>query len=331
MKAVYSLFIYLLLIGLVIIGVSGAGLDYLFAVVIPYCAITLFLIGFVYRIIGWARSPVPFRIPTTCGQQKSLPWIKTSRLDNPHTGLGAIGRMALEIFFFRSLFRNTRVNLRNDQKLVYGANKWLWAGGLAFHWSFLVIFIRHLRFFIEPVPYFVTLSEQLDGFFQVGLPVILITDIVIVVAVTYLFLRRVFDSRLRYISLPADYFPLFLILGIAVTGILMRYFYKTDIVAVKELAMGLISFRPVVAKDISAIFYIHLASVSVLFAYFPFSKLMHMGGVFLSPTRNLANNNRMKRHVNPWDYPVKVHTYEEYEDEFRDVMKAAGMPLEKDS
>lgn len=331
MKAVYSLLVYLLLIGLVIIGISGAGLDYLFAVVIPYCAIALFLVGFVYRIIGWARSPVPFRIPTTCGQQKTLPWIKTNKLDNPHSALGTIGRMALEIFFFRSLFRNTRVDLRNDQKLVYGSNKWLWLGGLAFHWSFLIIFIRHLRFFIEPVPYFVTLSEQLDGFFQVGVPVILITDIIIVVAVSYLFLRRVFDSRLRYISLPADYFPLFLILGIAVTGILMRYFYKTDIVAVKELAVGLISFRPVVAKDISAMFYIHLASVCVLFAYFPFSKLMHLGGVFLSPTRNLANNNRMKRHVNPWDYPVKVHTYEEYEDEFRDVMKAAGMPLDKES
>jgi len=27
---------------------------------------------------------------------------------------------------------------------------------------------------------------------------------------------------------------------------------------------------------------------------------------------------------------VKLHTYEEYEDEFRDVMKAADMPLEKE-
>jgi hypothetical protein len=54
-----------------------------------------------------------------------------------------------------------------------------------------------------------------------------------------------------------------------------------------------------------------------------------MGGVFLSPTRNLANNNRMKRHINPWNYPVKVHTYEEWEDEFRDKLEAAGMPVEK--
>ena len=63
--------------------------------------------------------------------------------------------------------------------------------------------------------------------------------------------------------------------------------------------------------------------------YFPFCKLVHMGGVFLSPTRNLANNNRMKRHMNPWNYPVKVHTYDEWETEFHDKIAAAGLPLER--
>jgi hypothetical protein len=75
-------------------------------------------------------------------------------------------------------------------------------------------------------------------------------------------------------------------------------------------------------------FLIHLLLVSALAAYFPFSKLMHMGGVFLSPTRNLANNNRSQRHVNPWNYPVKTHSYAEWEDEFRDKLKAADLPLE---
>jgi len=56
---------------------------------------------------------------------------------------------------------------------------------------------------------------------------------------------------------------------------------------------------------------------------------MHMAGVFLSPTRNLANNSRYVRHVNPWNYPVKFHTYEEYEDDFRDVMIEAGLPVDK--
>jgi nitrate reductase gamma subunit len=80
---------------------------------------------------------------------------------------------------------------------------------------------------------------------------------------------------------------------------------------------------------VTPLFFVHLLLVSALLTYFPFSKLMHMPGVFLSPTRSLANTNRMKRHVNPWDYPVKVHTYQEWEEEFRDKIVAAGLPLDK--
>jgi nitrate reductase gamma subunit len=117
---------------------------------------------------------------------------------------------------------------------------------------------------------------------------------------------------------------------VALSGVLMRHFYKVDIFKVKELATGLFSFHPVVSEGIGLSFYIHLFLVSILVAYFPFSKLTHMAGVFFSPTRNLANNNRMRRHINPWDYPVKVHPYEKYEDEFREKMKAAGLPVEKE-
>ena len=137
------------------------------------------------------------------------------------------------------------------------------------------------------------------------------------------------DPQLRYISLFTDYFALFLLMGIALSGVWMRYFVKADVITVKQLAIGLTVFAPVLPKDPSAAFMIHLALVSTLAAYLPFSKLMHMGGIFLSPTRNLANNNRMKRHVNPWNYPVKVHTYEEWEDEFREKMEAAGLPVER--
>ena len=81
-------------------------------------------------------------------------------------------------------------------------------------------------------------------------------------------------------------------------------------------------------QALGAVFMVHLLLVSTLAAYFPFSKLMHMGGVFLSPTRNLANNNRSQRHVNPWNYPVKTHTYHEWEEEFREKIVGAGLPLE---
>ncbi|HDH58057.1 MAG TPA: menaquinol oxidoreductase [Bacteroidetes bacterium] len=326
----FSLLAIVVLILIPLAGTNIPGIQAFFGIVIPYAAIVTFLFGFVYKVMKWAKSPVPFRITTTCGQEKSLPWIKNSTLDNPHNALGVIGRMALEILFFRSLFRNTKTEIKEGPRVVYGSSKWLWAAGIAFHYSFLLIFLRHFKYFVEPIPVCVAWLQNLDGFFQIGLPIIYLTDAVILAALGYLFFRRLLDSKIRYISNAADYFPLLLIIGIAITGILMRYFIKVDIVSVKELGVGLLALHPALPEGISPLFYIHLFLVSALIAYFPFSKLMHLGGVFLSPTRNLANNNRMKRHVNPWNYDVKVHTYEEYEEEFRDVMKAAGLPLEKE-
>lgn len=330
MGLLFSFFAVLALIVVVFIGVKGASLYYLFGVIIPYAAFLTFIIGVIYRVVQWARVPVPFRIPTTAGQEKSFPWIKENKIDNPSTSLGVIIRMALEVLLFRSLFRNTRAELREGPKISYGSTKWLWLGGLAFHWTFLIILMRHFRLFLEPVPVPIEILESLDGFFQVAAPVLYISDIIFLGAVTFLFLRRVIIPQVRYISLAADYFPLFLIFAIGASGVLMRYFWKTDVVGIKELTMGLITFSPVVPQGIGIIFYIHLFLVCALFAYFPMSKLMHMAGVFLSPTRNLSNNNRAMMHVNPWNYPVKVHTYEEYEDDFREKMKAAGLPVEKE-
>ena len=311
-------------------GVGTAHLNYLFGVIIPYAAFALFIVGIIYRVLFWAARPVPFRIPTTGGQQKSFPWIKQNKIDNPSTALGVFIRMAFEVLLFRSLFRNLRSELRSGPKLAYASSKWLWIAALAFHYSFLVILLRHLRLFTEPVLPFVKTLETLDAFFQVWVPLLYLTDVFFLAAVTYLFLRRVLIPQMRYISLPSDYFPLFLILSIGITGVLMRYFFKVNVIGIKELTMGLISFKPVIPEGIGVLFYIHLFLVSTLFAYFPFSKLTHMAGIFLSPTRNLANNNRMERHVNPWNYPVKVHTYDEYEEEFREFMKDAGIPVEKE-
>jgi nitrate reductase gamma subunit len=279
--------------------------------------------------MGWSRSAVPFQIPTTCGQQMSLPWIKQNKIDNPTTTWGVIARMFFEIVTFRSLFRNTRAAKKDGDRLQYKLEIFLWIGALAFHYTFLTVLIRHLRFFTNPVPGFVGLLERVDAFFQFGLPVVYLSGIVLLAAVLYLFLRRIFIPNVKYISLASDYFPLFLIGGIALTGIMMRYFTKVDITAAKELTMGLVTFHPTIPEGIGGIFYVHLFFVSVLLAYFPFSKLMHLGGVFLSPTRNLPTDTRARRHVNPWNYPVKVHTYEAYEDEFREKMIEAGLPVDK--
>jgi len=331
MKIINPLIIVLVLIALAYAGVVGAGLTTLFGVVLPYAALVIFLLGFIRKVLGWAKSPVPFRIPTTAGQGKSLPWIPHNRIESPSSLAGVLVRMALEILLFRSLFRNTKAEIGKGASLAYGSSKWLWLGGFVFHWSFLIVLLRHTRLFLEPVPWLIFQIEYFDSVFQtILLPSLYLTDVAILVAATYLFLRRVVAPQIKYISLPADYFAILLILAIVTTGILMRYYFRVDVVAIKSLARGLATFQVNVPDGIGVIFFIHLFLVSVLAAYFPFSKLMHLGGVFLSPTRNLANTNREKRHINPWNPEVKFRTYEDYENEFREKMKEVGLPVEKE-
>jgi nitrate reductase gamma subunit len=340
LSIIFSSFAVLVVVAIPWIGVGALDLRVLFGIVIPYAAMATFFVGIVVRVIDWGRSPVPFRIPTTAGQEWSFPWIKRNRIDNPKGLGGVIVRMLFEVLTFRSLFRNTRLEYRRFNgvpKVDYEWEKWLWLAAILFHYSFFVIFLRHFRFFMEPVPGFVTLLQNLDGFMQMGaapfngfgLPGVYLTDMLLMAAVTWLLVRRILYSQMRYISLPADYFPLFLIISLGFSGMLMRYLFRVDVTKVKELAIGLFKFSPTVPEGIGVIFYIHLFILCVLIAYFPFSKLMHLAGIFLSPTRNLSNNSRFVRHVNPWNYPVPTHTYEEYEDEFREHMIEAGLPVEK--
>ncbi len=327
MKTLLPLLAVLALSLVAFLGGEIGSLRFLFAVVGPYAAFALFVIGFVYRILRWARVPVPYHITTTCGQQKSLPWIKANNLESPYNSMGVVARLAMEVLFFRSLFRDTSLEIRG-KRLLYRDHKILWLAAIVFHWSLLVVILRHSRFFMEPVPFFVTILQSLDGFFHLGEPVVYITSVTFLVGVAYLLYRRLAIPQVAYLSLASDYLPLFLLLGIGLSGVLMRYFFRTDVEAVKELAMGLVAFSPVVPSTVSPLFFVHLFLVSSLFAYFPISKLMHMGGVLLSPTRNLANDSRMRRHVNPWGYPVPVHSYEEWQEEFKDKLEAAGIPLD---
>jgi len=307
-------------------GASG-GLRLPISALVSYAACAAFLVGICLRVLRWAAVPVPFRIPATCGQQKSLEWIRSATLDNPATGMAAAGRMTAEVLLFRSLFRNTRCEV-NGARTIFSESRWLWIGAIAFHWSLLLIVLRHLRLFVEPVPAPVLIIEQIDTCFQIGIPRVCISDIVFIAALCFLLWRRFSDPVVRYISLCSDFLVLWLIAGVALTGIVMRHWSRVDVAGVKQFALGLATFSPVLPASVGALFLVHLFLVCALVAYIPSSKLMHMAGVWLSPTRNLANNSRAVRHVNPWNYPVKTHAYAEWEAEYRDKLQAAGIPLE---
>lgn len=233
---------------------------------LAYIVVTIFLFGFLSRIIAYARSPAPLKIPTTPA---------------PTTRLGVVWRLFTEVVFFNSLFKG---------------DKLAWAGGIAFHGAMAVVLIRHIRYFVDPVPAFFG-PLQIIG---------IVAGIAMAAALAFLLLRRLVFERVRYISSRADYLILALLLGIALTGLLMDFVLRPNIVAIKSHLMamwGSVTGLPPLGSAGDVMFLLHLLLVGVLLVIFPFSKLMHAGGLFFSPTRNQVDNPRERRHVNPWAQP----------------------------
>ena len=222
-------------------------------------ATVVFVVGLALRIRLYLRTPAPLRIPTTPA---------------PTTRGGVALRMAREVVFFESLFRSS---------------KWTWVFGWTFHAALLLVLLRHLRYFQQPVWAPVAWVQPFGtyaGFAMVG-------------ALAALWARRFLVDRVRYVSTPSDHLHLALLLAIGLSGLGMRWVAHTDIVALKAFALGLmrLDWQPLPAD--SALL-VHLGLVALLLAVFPISKLLHAPGLFFSPTRNQADDAREARHVASW-------------------------------
>jgi len=299
-----------------------------------YAAAVVFLGGLSWKVWVWARTPEPFRIPTTTGQQASLPGIAPSRVESPSTGPGVVGRLALEALLFRSLFRNSAPAPAPIGAVcpppAFVERKALWLGALALHYALLVIVVRHLRLFVDPVPGVVTALAAIDGFFEIGTPRLYATDVIVIAALAYLLARRLRDPLLRYLSLPADYLALGTLIAVTGSGIVLRYAARPDVTAVRDYTLGLAALAPGPLAGPSGWLAVHVAAVAFLLAILPFTKMMHAAGIWLSPTRNQANDSRRRRHANPWNAPVPVHGYAAWQAEFREKLAAAGLPIDDD-
>ena len=224
-----------------------------------YAATAVLVGGLAWRIADYARTPAPLKIPTTPA---------------PVTRGGVALRMAREVIFFESLFKGSL---------------WTWLFGWLFHASLALVLARHLRYFTEPVWGWVVLVQPLGILAAFGM----------LAGLAGLLARRVLVDRIRYISTPSDYLMLVLLGLIAVSGLLMKYVARTDVVAVKAYFLGLmrLDWQPLPADPV---LYVHLGLVAALMIVFPYSKLLHAPGVFFSPSRNQIDDPREARHLAPW-------------------------------
>ena len=233
-------------------------LTIIFAVLF-YMATAILLVFTAHKIWLYAKTPAPLKIPTTPA---------------PTTRSGVVFRMVKELTIFESLFK---------------ASKWTWLFGWLFHFGLLLVLLRHLRYFTDPVWAWVTFLQPFGKY----------AAFIMLAGLAGLWARRIFVDRVRYISAPSDHLMLLLLIAIGVTGALMTFVNHADIVALKAFLLGLMAFDwSPLPNDFVLI--VHLSLVILLMIIFPFSKLLHAPGIFFSPTRNQVDNPRERRHVADW-------------------------------
>jgi nitrate reductase gamma subunit len=213
-----------------------------YAVMFTVAALVL-LSGLVARVILWRRQ-----------RASSAPRAGMPARD----GGFAPGRIFMDLVLFRGKFFDDRVS---------------WICSILFHYGLLCVLLRHLRYAIDPAwmgPFWtlVVLAQ----------PVGLYGGLVMMAGIAGFLARRLLIPDLRARSTFADYALLALLLAVPSAGYLNAFFH-TDIVQVKWFFLGLASldWQPL-PKD--PLLLLHLWLVAALMMAIPFSKLLHMGGVF---------------------------------------------------
>jgi nitrate reductase gamma subunit len=224
-----------------------------------YAATVMLIGGLALKIRTYARTPAPLKIPTTPA---------------PVTKGGVVLRMVREVTVFESLFKS---------------NKWIWIFGFMFHAALLLVLLRHLRYFTEPIWAPIVLIQPFGMY----------AGFAMVAGLAGLWGRRFLVDRVRYISTLSDHLMLALLVGIGLSGLGMKFVAHTDIVSLKAFILGLMYFdwQPLPEDPVLLV---HLGLVALLMAIFPISKLLHAPGVFFSPTRNQVDDSRDRRHVAAW-------------------------------
>ena len=178
----------------------------------------------------------------------ALRWFEAARHSPPSRSRGlavsarAFAAATADLVFLRRLF------------LV---NPALWAGEWAFHASLFMIILRHLRYFVNPVPAWVAWG-QTPGW---------IAGFLLPAALLYILAIRLLTGQEKFSS-TANLLMLLDVLAIGLTGLLLSTRSRVDVVAAKLFALGIVTFNPSPPPP-SLLFVVHLALVLALVLYVP--------------------------------------------------------------
>ena len=161
----------------------------------------MLVVGAGVKIAGYARTPAPLKIPTT-------PAPTSPSGVAAHDARGRV---------LREPVQGQQVDL---------AFSWM------FHAALLLVLLRHLRYFQEPV-WTPVVAVQFIGTYAA---------FAMVAGLAGLWAARARRPR-AHISTPSDHLHLALLLAIGLTGLAMRFVRHTDIVAVKTFMLGLMRFE----------------------------------------------------------------------------------------
>jgi nitrate reductase gamma subunit len=229
-------------------------MDLIIGQILPYTAAVVFIGGVTWRIWRWMIPRIVHNITLS-------PW--------PASWSAAIVWILWQFATFWNLLKFDRP---------------LWAGAWFMHIALFLMLGGHiaaiytvgLQFHLM-APGIITPEMSLALSVWIGT----VLGLIFLAALLYLLGRRLVNEQVRNISSASDFLHLFLLIGIAALGNIMRLFpdYRLGYAPVREYLAGLFLFNPQPLPD-HTLFIMKYTLVMTLMIVFPFSKLMHSFGFF---------------------------------------------------
>ncbi|MFZ5916188.1 MAG: respiratory nitrate reductase subunit gamma [Chloroflexota bacterium] len=226
--------------------------EYFFSYITPYIAVIVLVGGLAFQVYRW--------------RQKSPVVAHMSLYPRPEGRLARVWDTLVDLFTLKGLFR---------------VNRPLWIGGFVMHVGLLMLLLGHVRAVTDYYFLWDLLNwgeEQQHTFSAVAG---LIAGVLFLAPLFYLLGRR-WSGAVKWLSTPEDFFVLYLLMAIAITGNHMRLVLEVDQHAVRDFMQGLFLFNWKPVPESGGVSFVwHFVLVQVLMVYFPFSKLLHtIGAVF---------------------------------------------------